>query len=347
MSKPRISLLPQRMVIHELFSPSALAQLSEIGELVLNDSNEPLTDQKAIELVRDTQACVVSQRCPRMDAGILDAAPSLGLICYAAGSAKGIIADDIWQRRITLTSAAAAIAVNVAELSLACIIVGLKNMLAVAQSTREGGWRSGGERSQLEWEKAWFPPIRELYDVTIGVIGVSHVGYRLIQMLRGFDLREILVYDPYWSTEQISELGASKVELEDLLARSDVVTLHAPALPETRHLLDIPRLQMMKDDAILVNTSRGQNIDEEALIAELMKGRFICFLDVTDPEPPAVDSPLRSLPNVILTPHVAGGTHSGKSRQRLGDLVVKEVRRFFAGEPPLYPVTQEMLSRIG
>ena len=127
----------------------------------------------------------------------------------------------------------------------------------------------------MEWETSWFPPIRELYDVTIGVIGVSHVGYRLIQMLQSFDLREILIYDPYWGAERISELGATKVDLEDLLARSDVVTLHTPALPETRQMLNAARLRMMKDDAVLVNTSRGQNIDEEALIDELMKGRFL------------------------------------------------------------------------
>jgi len=346
-NEARISLLPQRMVIDELFSPSALAQLSAMGEVVLNDSNEPLTEQSAIELIRDAQVCVISQRCPPMDASVLNAAPALGLICYAAGSVKGIVTDDIWQRRITLTNGAAAIAVNVAETSLACIIIGLKNLLGMAQSTREGDWRPGGERARMEWETSWFPPIRELYDVTIGVIGVSHVGYRLIQMLQSFDLREILIYDPYWGAERISELGATKVDLEDLLARSDVVTLHTPALPETRQMLNAARLRMMKDDAVLVNTSRGQNIDEEALIDELMKGRFLCFLDVTDPEPPIADSPLRSLPNVILTPHLAGGTHSGKSRRRLGDLVVKEVRRFLAGEPPLYSVTQEMLSRIG
>jgi phosphoglycerate dehydrogenase-like enzyme len=348
MNQARISVLPQMLVIEELFSAAALAQLHEMGEVVLNSSQEPLTVERVIELIQGSRACVVSQGCPPMTAEILDAAPDLGIIAYGAGSVKGIVTDALWERDITVTSCAAAIAVNVAEMTLACIIVGLKNLWALARLTQEGGWRpGGGELARAKWERSWFPPIRELYEVTIGVVGVSHVGRNLIRMLHPFEAGEVLVYDPYWSVERVAELGARKVELDELLRRSDVVTLHAPALPETRHLLNADNLGLMKDDAVLINTSRGQNIDEAALIAELKKGRFACFLDVTDPEPPAVDSPLRSLPNVILTPHAAGGTHSGKSRQRLGDLVVKELRRFLSGEPPLYPVTKEMLSSIG
>ena len=347
MNKARIALVLQKLVIEELFSTAALGQLHEIGEVVLNPSQEPLTVEKVIELLQGAQACVVSQGCPPMTAEILDAAPDLGMIAYGAGSAKGILTDALWARGITVTSCAAAIAVPVAEMTLACIIAGLRNMWALAQSTQKGGWRPSRELARAEWEKSWFPPIRELYEMTIGVIGASHVGRRVIWMLRDFDLKDILVYDPYWSAGRISELGATKVELEELLRRSDVVTLHAPALPETRHLLNADNLKLMKEDAVLINTSRGQNIDEAALIAELKKGRFVCFLDVTDPEPPAVDSPLRSLANVILTPHSAVGTHTGKGRQRLGNLMVEELRRFFAGEPPLYPVTEDILARIG
>ena len=98
----------------------------------------------------------------------------------------------------------------------------------------------------------------------------------------------------------------------------------------------------MNDDAVLINTSRGQNIDQQALTAELEKGRLFAFLDVTDPEPPARDSRLRALPNVVLTPHVAGGS----ANPRMGDHAVEELRRFFAGEAPLYEVTREMLARI-
>jgi phosphoglycerate dehydrogenase-like enzyme len=138
-------------------------------------------------------------------------------------------------------------------------------------------------------------------------------------------------------------LGVTKVELEQLLREADVVSLHAPAKPETYHMLNAKGLDLMKDDALLINTGRGTLIDEAALIAELQKGRFFAFLDVTDPEPPAADSPLRHLNNVVVTPHLAGCI---EDCGRMGEMAVEELRRCFAGEPALYEVTAEMLARV-
>jgi phosphoglycerate dehydrogenase-like enzyme len=135
----------------------------------------------------------------------------------------------------------------------------------------------------------------------------------------------------------------TKVELDDLLRRADIVSLHAPAKPETYQMLNAGRLALMKDEALLINTARGTLIDESALVTELRQGRFFAFLDVTDPEPPAGDSPLRQLENVVVTPHLAGCI---ESCARLGEMAVEELRRFFTGEPPLYQVTADMLARI-
>jgi phosphoglycerate dehydrogenase-like enzyme len=149
------------------------------------------------------------------------------------------------------------------------------------------------------------------------------------------------MFDPYMSDEAAKCLGAHKAELDDLLRQCDVLTLHAPSLPETEHLIDARRLALMKDDALIVNTARGSLFDESALVAELCKGRFFAFLDVTDPEPPAADSPLRSLPNVVVTPHLAGCI---ENCTRMSEMAAEELRRFFAGEPPLYQVTPERLA---
>jgi phosphoglycerate dehydrogenase-like enzyme len=127
------------------------------------------------------------------------------------------------------------------------------------------------------------------------------------------------------------------------LERADVVSLHAPDNPATRQMLNAERLARMKDDALLINTARGSLIDEQALIEELARGRFFAFLDVTDPEPPAADSPLRRLPNVVVTPHIAGCI---ENCNQLGELAVEELRRFFAGQPPIYQITPELLERI-
>jgi len=152
-----------------------------------------------------------------------------------------------------------------------------------------------------------------------------------------------LLYDPYVSGEEARRLGATKVELDELLRRADIVSVHAPSLPETRHMLNARTLALMKDEAILINTARGALIDEVALVAELSKGRFFAFLDVTDPEPPAPDHPFRRLENVVLTPHLAGIVEDATW---LGEMEVEELRRFFSGEPPLHRVTREMLARI-
>jgi phosphoglycerate dehydrogenase-like enzyme len=121
------------------------------------------------------------------------------------------------------------------------------------------------------------------------------------------------------------------------------LTLHAPATPATHHLIDAAGLALLRDDALIINTARGNLIDEAALIEALSRGRFFAFLDVTDPEPPALDSPLRRLENVVVVPHLAGCI---EDCTHLGDLAVEELRRFFAGEPPLYQILPEMLTRV-
>jgi phosphoglycerate dehydrogenase-like enzyme len=229
-----------------------------------------------------------------------------------------------------VTSTAPALAVDVAETTLGLIIVGMKRVWPLARHVREGGWR----------ESPWWPA-RELFRKEVGIIGAGNVGRHVIKLLQAFDVH-VLVYDPFISSDEAAQLGAEKVALEKLLKHSDIVSLHAPARPETYHMLNAERLALMKDDALLINTARGSLI-EAALINELSKGRLFAFLDVTDPEPPAAESPLRRLDNVVVMPHIAGCI---ENCGRMGELAVEELRRFFAGEPALYPIRPEMFDRI-
>ena len=332
MSRPKIALLQAKALTEQLFTKGALARVGDLGQVVINPGRERPTVEETIELIIGAQACVTSWGCQRMTDDVLDAAPDLGIIVHAAGSVKPIVSDAVWKRGIIVTSGAAMIAVNVAEMTVGCLILGLKNVWGLTRVTCAGGWREERESARS----------RVLNQVTIGVIGAGHIGRRVLEYLRPFEVKELLLCDPYWTSEEIAKLGAIKVSLQELLRRSDAVTLHAPALPATRHMLGMEELRLMKDRAVLVNTSRGQNIDEQALVAELEKGRLFVFLDVTDPEPPAVNSRLRTLPNVVLTPHVAGG----RANPRMGDYAVEELRRFFAGETPLHQVTRDIIDRI-
>ena len=130
----------------------------------------------------------------------------------------------------------------------------------------------------------------------------------MMRLFRAFDAR-VLVYDPYLTEAQAQALGAELSGLDELLRRSDIVSLHVPSLPETRYMIGAAQLAMLKDGALFINTARGAIVDEQALIAELRKGRFTAALDVYEKEPLADDSPLRMLPNAILAPHAAGHSY--------------------------------------
>ncbi|MET7616507.1 hydroxyacid dehydrogenase [Streptomyces sp. NPDC005408] len=267
-----------------------------------------------------------------LTAEILDRAPRLRAVVHAAGSVKHHITDACWERGIAVTSAAAANALPVAEYTLAAILFAGKHVLRSAQ-------RYEKLRTDYDWR-------RELagagnYRRTVGIVGASRIGRRVIELLRPFDV-DVLLYDPYVSAAEAAGLGVVPAELDELCGRSGIVTVHAPQLPATRHMLDARRLALMPDGTTVINTARGSLIDETALLAELVSGRLHAVLDVTDPEVPPADSPLYTLPNVLLTPHIAGSL--GNELHRLTDLSLDELERFAAGLPFADPVHSAALN---
>jgi phosphoglycerate dehydrogenase-like enzyme len=165
----------------------------------------------------------------------------------------------------------------------------------------------------------------------------------LIRQFKAFDAW-VLVYDPFLEPAEADKLGVELVGLDELLGRSDIVSLHVPSLPETRHMIGAAQLAQLKDGALFINTARGALVDEPALIDELSKGRFTAVLDVFENEPLAEDSPLRSLRNAILAPHAAGHTHETYLRQ--GSTAVDEALLFLAGKPLRHEVTRSMLATM-
>jgi phosphoglycerate dehydrogenase-like enzyme len=160
----------------------------------------------------------------------------------------------------------------------------------------------------------------------------------VIDLLRPFDVH-VVIHDPYLSDTAAAELGVERADLHTVLSTSDVVTLHAPLLPETRGMIGAPELAALRDGVTFINTARGALIDQDALVSELCSGRIRAVIDVTDPEVPAPDSPLWDLDNVVLTPHVAGSR--GLELHRIGERAVAEVGRLAHGEPLAYEVTRE------
>ena len=173
--------------------------------------------------------------------------------------------------------------------------------------------------------------IREPHGATVGIVGASHTGREMIRLCSVLELGALLLHDPYVTEQEAKELGAEPVGLDELMQRSDVVSLHTPNTEETHHLIDARNLALMRDRAIFINTARGACVDEAALVAELEKGRILACLDVTDPEPPEPESPLYRLPNCILTPHIAGAVKENTTMQ--GRLVADEIAAFLDGQP--------------
>ncbi len=152
------------------------------------------------------------------------------------------------------------------------------------------------------------------------------------------------LYDPFVDPDEAARLGVTKMELTELCAASDILSIHAPALPTTHHMIGPEQLDALRDGATVINTARGWLLDHDALEAHLTAGRLRAVLDVTDPEPLPDDSVLRSLPNVYLTPHLAGT--QGSELGRMADYAAEEVRRWSAGDPGLNEVHKEQLDRL-
>jgi phosphoglycerate dehydrogenase-like enzyme len=333
MNRPTVAITIGRENYNRMFSEKALNDLAEFAD-VIHAGEEPAEKDELSDLLSTADGCITSWGVHQLDAEVLAGAPDLQAMAHMGSSVKRFVSDEFWARDIQLTSAGVTLARDVAETTLGLMIVGRKRIIPLSQHLRAGGWRDSPT-----WDK-WDP--RELSRSTVGIIGASNVGRHVISLLEPFEV-EILVADPFLDEVQAADLGVTKVELDELLRRSDTVSLHCPSNASTYHILDTEAFVLMPDHALIINTARGELIDEAALIAELSKGRFFAFLDVSDPEPSDPNSPLRSLDNVVLTPHTAGCI---ENCNRMGELAVEELRRFFAGEPPVYEITLDMFDRI-
>ncbi len=318
----------QRLV----FSPEAMANLASLVDLK-PDAPEHLTPEWLRAQAADCDGVICGWSSLPLDQALLDAAPRLRLALHSAGSIRSIETPAMWQRGVRVTSAANVNGVPVAEFALGMILMCFRNVFAQVARFRAQG------------RAAWHhEPVLSYYGTTVGIIGMGNVGKYLLKLLAPFRFKK-LVHSFYPFEKQAAAAGAELVEIDELMARSDAVVLLAPNIPAFRHLIDARRLALMRDGRFFINPARGALVDEPALIAELQAGRLTACLDVSDPEPPVAGSPLYSLPNCILTPHIAGSTET--ECLSLGDQVVGELRRYLAGEPFENEITQELARIIG
>lgn len=332
---PRLSLAMDPKRTQHVLTSQALEKLSQHVEILDVERICDFHDPSVQERLERTDILLTGWGCPDIGTRELALMPRLKLISHAAGTVKYFLSQAVFERGITVCSAAEANAQPVAEFSLAMILLAGKRTFGFRRLYERDRGRSNVERLQSE-------PIGNL-GLTVGIVGASRIGRRVIALLRPFDL-DLVLFDPFLSLAEAERLGVRLVSLAELMAISDVISLHAPSLPQTRHMIGAAELARMKDGATLINTARGALVDEGALLQELKTGRIEAVIDVTDPEVPPPASPFYSLPNVFLTPHIAGAT--GLERARLGDMAIAEIERFCHGRALEQEVRPEHLELI-
>jgi D-3-phosphoglycerate dehydrogenase len=270
---------------------------------------------------------LVTQLAP-LSAGMMDRLPGLRFVAVSRGGPVNIDMAAARERGILVVNTPGRNASAVAEFTIGAILAETRLIRAGHESLRAGQWRGDLYRADLTG--------RELSEMTVGVVGYGNIGTKVVRLLKAFGCR-ILVCDPYVQlSAQDRNDGVRHVDLDTLLAESDVVTLHARVTPETTGFIGREQFARMRPGTIFVNTARGPLVDYDALHDALESGHLLgAMLETFAVEPAPADWPLLKLPNVTLTPHIAGA--SVRTVTFAAEQAAEEVRRYLAGEPPLNP----------
>lgn len=337
MPEYKVAILVQKDLAESIFRQKDLDYLAGIAEVNhISQLPDKITPEYMREQLVDADACITCWHTPSFTEEMLLENPKLRLIAHAAGAVRNLVPPSFFTmpgRHIT--SNAPVIAEDVAQTTLALILASLKQLWAFRDMTQAGGWK-GGESGTFS--------TRRLDELQVGIIGASMAGKETIKILRPFNCK-LAVWDPFLTPMEAEILQVEQLPLDELIQQSDVLSLHAPANEDCEHILNAQNIPLIKDDALLINTARGLLIDEDALIKELKTGRFFACLDVTRPEPPDKNHPFRSMKNVVLTPHIAGG-HTINGRKMLGRNAIKEVCNYLSKGLIAYEVRGEMLPHM-
>lgn len=315
------------------FDAEILARLAAIARLGDPARVASLEDPRITAILPQVQVLVTSWGCPAISAADLDRMPALEAIVHAAGSVRGFVPDQAYDRGITVTNAADANAFPVAEYTLAAILADGKRTARAARSTRA--------RRINTWSVETHGTGIGNRGRTIGIVGFSRVGRAVVELLRPHRMR-VLVADPYAGADEISAAGAALVPLEELVGQADVLSIHAPDTPETHGMIGARELAGLRDGATVINTARGRLLDHDALAAECASGRLSAILDVTWPEPLPPDSRLWDLDNVVITPHIAGSL--GSEVAEMARSAIDDLEAIIAHRPPQHAVNPQTIA---
>lgn len=293
--------------------------LESLGEVTWSKLDRYMTADEFKEALADTDVLVTAWGTPKLTAEVLEKANKLKLVAYCAGSVANVVSDEMYDRGIRIVSGNEAFAISVAEGTIAYTLSMLRRLNEYECRTVEGGWITGMTAKT-----------ESLLGKTVGIVGFGAISRHLLTMLKPFKV-QIKLFSNHTTEEEAAKLGVQKADLEEIFSTCDIVSLHCARSEKNYHLINDRLLSMMRQDALLVNTSRGDVVDEDALVKHLQSGHIRASLDVYTQEPLPADHPLRALGHQVnLQSHKAGPTVD--YRHAAARLVFDDIARMQKGE---------------
>ena len=350
-NRPKVGLASSAEVRETYITDDDLERLEHVADFRWQEFNEetswdspPESSEQVLKefakFAEDLDALIVCHGSPRVEESLLASSRRLTLVGELEGDrfAQRIDVEAAIKRKVNAVDTTHGSSYPVSEWALGMMLIGLRNAGAHFRRLESGElWGTPEQRDSAPE----FARNEELTGRTVGLIGAGYIGRRLIELLKPFNVR-ILAHDPYLSADLAVSLGFTLTSLEAVLSEPEVVVCLAPLTPGTRGMLGRNEISSLRSGAVFVNVSRGLIVDSEALVERLAVGDITACLDVFDPEPIPVDSPIRAMPNVFLTPHIAGTTK--RSYTRFFTEMVNELERHFAGHETLHNLTLRTLA---
>lgn len=310
--------IPQGEIRQSFLDSENVAFLESLGRLTWNESADFLTPEQLRDKLVDVDVLVCAWGTPQLDAYVLQKANRLKLVAYTCGSVANVVSDAMYAKGIRIVCGNEVFARSVAEGTIAYMLCGLRFLPYNIRYMQENGWKPASRTTFA------------LTDQTVGIIGYGAISRYLLEMLRPFGVK-VKLYSGHMTQEQAQALGVQKASLEEIFSTCKVISLHSARNAKNYHMIDEHLLSLIQKDALLVNTARGDIIDEEALVRQVQTGRFRAVLDVYEEEPLSMESGLRGLDNVILLPHQGGPTFD--RRCAAGRVVLEDIQRLQQGLP--------------
>jgi glyoxylate reductase len=324
--------MPKVFVTRRIPEPG-LAILRRAAEVKVWEEELPPPRDVLLKEVEDCDA-LVPLLTDRVDDELLDRAPHLKVVANYAVGYDNIDVPACTARGVLVTNTPGVLTETTADLAFALILAAGRRLVEADKFLRAGKWQTWGPTLLLG---------QDVYGATLGLVGLGRIGAAVARRARGFNM-QVIYHSRHRQEALEKELGAAYVSFDELLHRSDFISIHVPLTAATRHLFNADAFARMKPTAVLVNTARGPIVDEAALYAALKTGRIAAAgLDVMDPEPPRRDNPLLTLDNVILLPHI--GSASVATRTRMATMAAENAAAALRGELPPNLVNREVWDR--